>query len=202
MRSLSYRTVTVLALTIISCGKEEGNRKGVSVVIPPGSCVREAECQTMADSENAHQKKLRHHLITQGLHEQYLPCGKYIATKDASGYFWNVTINVQGCPATAGQPDPHPDTFRPADFCTSKAVCQPVADELNAYQDELREKLIAQGVHKQYLPCGKYKPTKAPKGYWSVRINSAGCPATASKPDPNPNVAKAPKIRPLGRAND
>jgi len=50
----------------------------------------------------------------------------------------------------------------PPGFCKTEAECQPVADRQNAYQDQLREKLMAQGVHEQYLPCGKYKITKAP----------------------------------------
>jgi predicted small lipoprotein YifL len=79
----------------------------------------------------------------------------------------------------------------PPGFCKTEAECQPVADRQNAYQDQLREKLMAQGVHEQYLPCGKYKTTKAPNGYWNVTRESAGCPATASQQDPHPEPSKA-----------
>jgi hypothetical protein len=79
----------------------------------------------------------------------------------------------------------------PPGFCKTEAECQPVADRQNAYQDQLREKLMAQGVHEQYLPCGKYKTTKAPNGYWNVPRETAGCPATASQQDPHPDPSKS-----------
>lgn len=79
----------------------------------------------------------------------------------------------------------------PPGFCTTEAECQPMADRQNAYQEELRQKLIAQGVHEQYLPCGKYKTRKAPNGYWNVARETAGCPPTASQQDPQPDLGKA-----------
>jgi predicted small lipoprotein YifL len=79
----------------------------------------------------------------------------------------------------------------PPGFCKTEAECQPVADRQNAYQDQLREKLMTQGVHEQYLPCGNYKATKAPNGYWNVTRQTAGCPATASQQDPHPDPSKA-----------
>lgn len=79
----------------------------------------------------------------------------------------------------------------PPGFCKTEAECKPVADRQNAYQNQLREKLIAQGVHEQYLPCGKYEITKAPNGYWNVARETAGCPATASQQDPHPDPSKA-----------
>ena len=79
----------------------------------------------------------------------------------------------------------------PPGFCTTEAECQPMADRQNAYQEELRQKLIGQGVHEQYLPCGKYKTRKAPNGYWNVARETAGCPATASQQDPHPDLGKA-----------
>jgi hypothetical protein len=53
--------------------------------------------------------------------------------------------------------------------------------------------LIPQGVHEQYLPCGRYTVTKAPNGYWSVTRETVGCPPTASQPDPHPDPGKAKK---------
>ena len=50
---------------------------------------------------------------------------------------------------------------------------------------------MAQGVHEQYLPCGKYKTTKAPNGYWNVTRETPGCPAAASQQDPHPDPSKA-----------
>jgi hypothetical protein len=79
----------------------------------------------------------------------------------------------------------------PPGFCKTEAECQPIADRQNAYQHELREKLIAQGVHEQYLPCGKYNATKAPNHYWNVTRDTAGCPVTASQQDPHPDPSKA-----------
>ena len=79
----------------------------------------------------------------------------------------------------------------PPGFCKTEAECQPMAARQNAYQEELRQKLIAQGVHEQYLPCGKYQTTKAPNGFWQVTRDTAGCQATASQQDPHPDPSKA-----------
>src|SRR5260221_5206970 len=79
----------------------------------------------------------------------------------------------------------------PPGFCKTEAECQPMATRQNAYQDELRQKLVAQGVHEQFLPCGEYKTTKARNGYWNVVHDTAGCPATASQQDPHPDPSKA-----------
>ena len=79
----------------------------------------------------------------------------------------------------------------PPGFSKTEAECQPMADRQNAYQEELRQKLIAQGVHEQYLPCGNYKTTKAPNGFWQVTRDTAGCPATASQQDPHPDPSKS-----------
>ncbi len=81
----------------------------------------------------------------------------------------------------------------PPGFCKTEAECQPMADRQNTYQNDLREKLLSQGVHDQYLPCGTYKPTKAPNGYWSVTRDTNGCPPTASQQDPLPDLGKAKK---------
>jgi hypothetical protein len=83
----------------------------------------------------------------------------------------------------------------PPGFCKTEAECQPMSDRQNAYQEELRQKLIAQGVHEQYLPCGKYKATKAPNGYWNIIRDSAGCPSTASQQDPHPDLGKAKQLK-------
>ena len=81
----------------------------------------------------------------------------------------------------------------PPGFCKTEAECEPMAVRQNTYQEELRQKLIAQGVHQQYLPCGKYKTTKAPNGYWKVARETEGCPPTASQQDPHPDLGKAKK---------
>jgi hypothetical protein len=79
----------------------------------------------------------------------------------------------------------------PPGFCATSAECQPIANRQNAYQDELRQKLIAQGVHERYLPCGMYEPTQEPNGFWQVTQNTAACPPTASQQDPHPDPSKA-----------
>jgi hypothetical protein len=79
-----------------------------------------------------------------------------------------------------------PEVVVPPGFCESEAECQPLADRQNIYQHELRQKLVAQGVHGRYLPCGKYQPTKAANGFWQVMRDTAGCPPTASQQDPHP----------------
>lgn len=104
MRSLSYVAVAILALTAAGCGKKGEE----SEVVPPGFCKTEAECQPTADRQNQTQEQLRRDLIPQGVHEQYLPCGRYTVTKAPNGY-WSVTRETVGCPPTASQPDPHPD---------------------------------------------------------------------------------------------
>jgi len=104
MRHLAYAAVLLLALTAASCR----NRKDESEVIPPGFCQTEAECQPVADRQNAYQNDLRQKLADQGVHDQYLPCGPYKVTKAPNG-FWQVTRDIAGCPATASQQDPYPD---------------------------------------------------------------------------------------------
>lgn len=81
----------------------------------------------------------------------------------------------------------------PAGFCKTGAECQPEADRENARQEELRQKRIAQGVHQEYLPCGTYRPTKSPNGFWRVTRDTEGCPPTASQQDPHPDLGKAKK---------
>ena len=103
---MKYLTaVLILALTLAACNKKKEEE---AEVVPPGFCKAEAECQPMADRQNAYQEELRQKLIAQGVHEQYLPCGKYATTKAPNG-FWQVTRDTAGCPATASQQDPHPD---------------------------------------------------------------------------------------------
>src|SRR5262249_30173695 len=85
------------------------------------------------------------------------------------------------------------DETVPPGFCKTEAECQPTADRQNAYQEELRQKLIAQGVHEEYLPCGTYKPKKAPNGHWNVARDTTRCPPTASQQDPHPDLGKAKK---------
>lgn len=79
----------------------------------------------------------------------------------------------------------------PPGFCQVQPECQPIADRQNTLQNELRQKLSAQGVHDEYLPCGKYETTKAPNGFWAVSRDTAGCPPTASQQDPYPDLNRA-----------
>ena len=104
MRSVSYVAVAMLAVAVVGCGKKDDQ----SEVVPPGFCKTAAECQPTADRQNQTQDQLRHDLAAQGVHDQYLPCGKYTVTKAANGY-WSVAKETAGCPATASQQDPHPD---------------------------------------------------------------------------------------------
>ena len=89
-----------------------------------------------------------------------------------------------------------PQVVVPPGFCKYEAECQLVADRQNAYQEQLREKLLAQGVHDEYLPCGKYEPRKVPNGYWNVAYETAGCPPTASQQDPHPDPTRAERPKP------
>ena len=80
----------------------------------------------------------------------------------------------------------------PPGFCNTQTEFQPVPDRHNAYQIQLREQQIAQGIHMSSIsPTGKYKTTKAPNSYWNVTRETAGCPATASQQDPHPDPSKA-----------
>ena len=103
MKPMLCATVIGFVLVTVGCSKKEETE-----VVPPGFCRTEAECQPVADRQQAVQKDLRDRLIAQGVHEQYLPCGSYKATKAPNG-FWIVTQDKNGCPATASQQDPHPD---------------------------------------------------------------------------------------------
>src|SRR4029077_17872944 len=98
MKNLSYVALLVLALALPGCGKKEEE----SEVVPPGFCKTEAECWPTADRQNRTQEQLRQDLVAQGVHEQYLPCGKYVVTKAPNGY-WRVTRETSGCPPTASQ---------------------------------------------------------------------------------------------------
>jgi hypothetical protein len=104
MKNLSYIALLVLALALPGCGKKQDE----SEVVPPGFCKTAAECQPEADRQNAYQDQLRSERMAQGVHAQYLPCGKYAVTKAPNGY-WSVTKETAGCPPTASQQDPHPD---------------------------------------------------------------------------------------------
>ena len=104
MKHLGHTAVVLLALTLTACGKKEEE----SEVVPPGFCKAEAECQPTADRQNQTQEQLRQDLMAQGVHEQYLPCGKYKTVKAPNG-FWQVTRDTAGCPPTASQQDPHPE---------------------------------------------------------------------------------------------
>ena len=104
MKTLSYVAFVVLAFGLMGCGEKQDQ----SDTVPPGFCKTEAECQPTADRQNQTQDQLRHDLAGQGVHDQYLPCGKYVPTKAPNGY-WSVTKDTAGCPATASQQDPHPD---------------------------------------------------------------------------------------------
>ena len=78
MRSVTYVAVGVLALTVAACGKKQEETE----VVPPGFCKTEAECQPMADRENARQEELRQKRIAQGVHEQRADRGSYQAGSD------------------------------------------------------------------------------------------------------------------------
>jgi hypothetical protein len=104
MKNLSYIAVVVLVLALPGCGKKQEE----SEVVPPGFCKTETECQPTADRQNQTQEQLRRELVAQGVHDQYLPCGKYAVTKAPNGY-WSITKETAGCAPTASQQDPHPD---------------------------------------------------------------------------------------------
>ena len=99
-----------------------------------------------------------------------------------------VSLSIVAC----GKKEEESESVPPG-FCKTETECQPTADRQNAYQEELRQKLVAQGVHEQYLPCGNYKPKKAPNAYWNVTRDTTGCPPTASQQDPHPDLGKAKK---------
>ena len=107
MKHRSYAAVVVLVLVLAACG----GKKDETEVVPPGFCATEGECRPTADRQNETQEQLRHDLMAQGVHQQYLPCGKYGVTKAPNGY-WSVTRDTAGCPPTASQQDPHPDLSR------------------------------------------------------------------------------------------
>ncbi len=105
-------------------------------------------------------------------------------------YLTAVLILAVTLAACSNKKEEAPEVVPPG-FCKTEAECQPMADRQNTYQEELRQKLIAQGVHQQYLPCGKYATTKAPNGFWQVTRATSGCPATASQQDPHPDPSKS-----------
>jgi hypothetical protein len=107
------------------------------------------------------------------------------------GLFALVALSIAAC----GKKEEESESVPPG-FCKTEAECQPTADRQNAYQEELRQKLIGQGVHDQYLPCGKYETTKAPNGFWQVTKSTAACPPTASQQDPHPDPSRTKQSKP------
>jgi hypothetical protein len=105
-------------------------------------------------------------------------------------YLTAVLILAVTLAACSKKTEEEPEVLPPG-FCKTEPECQPMADRQNTYQEELRQKLIAQGVHEQYLPCGKYNTTKAPNGFWQVTRDAAGCPSTASQQDPHLDPSKS-----------
>ena len=103
MKHPSYRAVLILAFVLTACVKKDETE-----AVPPGFCQTQVECQPTADRQNATQQQLEAGLRAQGVHQQYLPCGKYEVTKAPNG-FWAVTRYTTGCPSTASQQDPNPD---------------------------------------------------------------------------------------------
>jgi len=104
MKRISSTTLLLLGFAIGGCK----NSADDDLMIPPGSCRTAAECQPVADRDNAHQEDLRRGMSAQGIHEEYLPCGKYVVSKAPNG-FWFVKKDTTGCPDTASQQDPYPD---------------------------------------------------------------------------------------------
>jgi len=104
MKRISFTAFVLLGFAIGGCKKSTDD----DLMIPPGSCRTAAECQPMADRQQAYQDQLRAGRAAQGVHEEYLPCGKYVVSKAPNG-FWFVTKDTAGCPATASQQDPYPD---------------------------------------------------------------------------------------------
>src|SRR5258707_15088346 len=104
MRGLRYVAVAILALAVAGCGKKEEE----SEVVPPGFCKTEGECQPTADRQNAYQNELREKLASQGVHQEYLPRGKYLVRKAPNG-FLKVTKYTAGGPPTASHQHPQPD---------------------------------------------------------------------------------------------
>jgi len=82
MSGLRYVAAAILTLAATGCGKKEEETE----VVPPGFCKTEAECQPTADRQNAYQNELREKLASQGVHQEYLPCGKYVVRKAPNGF--------------------------------------------------------------------------------------------------------------------
>jgi hypothetical protein len=111
-------------------------------------------------------------------------------------YLSAAAILLFACLLTACDKKAEESEVVPPGFCKTQAECQPTADRENHTQEQLRQDLIAQGVHQEYLPCGQYKTTKAPNGFWQVTRDTTGCPPTASQQDPHPDLGKAKKPAP------
>jgi|SRR5208283_365954 len=98
MKPTFWTAIVRFALVIAGCGK----KKEETETVPPGLCATTAECQPIADRQQAYQN-------------QYLPCCRYNTTRGANGY-WAATQDQTGRPSAASQQDPYPDPSRAMQF--------------------------------------------------------------------------------------
>jgi hypothetical protein len=77
----------------------------------PGLYNTQAEAQAEASKVNALTQRERAQAKALGVHEQYLVCGTAKPVRAANDY-WLVETDKSGCPATAGQEDPHPELLQ------------------------------------------------------------------------------------------
>lgn len=97
-----FALLTTLALISLT-GCHSGRKPA-----QPGLYNTQTEAQVQADKVNAFTQKLRTQAKSLGVHAQYLLCGTAKPVHAANDY-WLVETDKTGCPATAGQEDPHPD---------------------------------------------------------------------------------------------
>ncbi len=101
MKQLFALLATLAVIQLTGCHSE---RKPPQ----PGLYNSQAEAQVEADKVNALTKSDKAQEKALGVHDEYLPCGTAKPVHAPNDY-WLVQTDKTGCPATAGQEDPHPD---------------------------------------------------------------------------------------------
>ncbi len=95
--------------------------------------------------------------------------------------FWMAVVTFALVTAACGNKVEKSQTVLP-EFCATSAVCQPIADQQQAYQN-------------QYLPCGRYITTRGANGDWAVTQDPTGGPSTASQQDPYSDPSRAMQFK-------
>ena len=99
----TFLLAAATTLALVGCHSKNQGETALCL----GCYATKSEAQADADRQNAARAQVTAKDKALGVHQEYLPCGRYEPVQRPDGY-WYVQENRTGCPATAGQLDPHP----------------------------------------------------------------------------------------------